>query len=344
MKILDCTIRDGSYATNYYWEAEMLRDIVSSLSRCGIEYIEIGNGTGMGAYRKLSGALTDEAYYANTIPYKETAKIGSFYIPGVGTKDDLSLFRNAGGDFVRIGANATETEKTFDSIEYAKGVGLFVTCNLMKTYALTNYQLVGRVRDLVSAGVDCVYIVDSSGGMLPGQVESYMHAIQSFYDVPLGFHGHNNLLLANANTLKAVECGAEMVDATLGGLGRGAGNAQLESLVAAMQKARMMDDGIDVLALSDLSQRMREKLSGIHLKGSSKREIVEGSSDFHSSYTKLLEESALKYNVDPEQLLMEVCKVNVVDPSKDLFELMAQSLANGDAGNEIMPRYYHKKY
>ena len=341
--LLDCTIRDGSYATGFYWDAEMLRCIVSALSGFGIEYIEIGNGTGMGACRKLANALSDREYYDNTLPYKGNSKIGSFFIPGIGTEDDLRVFRESGGDFVRIGANVTELKDTYHYIGLAKRLGFFVTCNLMKTYALSKFQLVSNIKNLIDCGVDCIYIVDSSGGMLPNQVEDYFKAIQAFYDIPLGFHGHNNLLLANANSLKAIECGAVLVDSTLGGLGRGAGNAQTESMIAILQKLQNVKDKTNLIALSNLSDSVMSKLNGIVIKGCSKREIIEGVSNFHSSFTSLLEDVAQMYNVDPEQLLMEVSKVNVVDPSRDLFELVAKSLVSEKKYSVFMPRYYHKK-
>lgn len=344
MKIIDCTIRDGSYATNYYWDKSALQTIVSTLSRVGIKYIEIGNGTGLGAYRNIKGALTDDEYFSNTIPFKGDSLIGAFFIPGTGTKDDLAKFKEAGGDFVRIGANATEMEKTYEYIAYAKSLGFKVFGNLMKSYAITTYQLVMYAQGLVELGIDGIYIVDSAGGMLPNQVSALVKAIKSFYDIPVGFHGHNNFLMANANSLAAVESGAEFVDATLGGLGRGAGNAQLESLVAIFQKSGLMDNDLSVLELSDLSHQTVGVAYGDLIKGSSKREITEGSSNFHSSYTGLLEKIAKKYGVNPEMLMQEVCKINVINPSEDLFEMAANNILAGKDGSIFAPKFYHKKY
>lgn len=342
VEILDCTIRDGSYATHYYWKPEVLQKIVTTLSACGICYIEIGNGTGMGAYRNINGALDDVTYYANTIPYKGDAKIGSFFISSIGTEDDLMKFRDAGGDFVRVGCNATETPTSVAAIRLAKQLGLVVCCNLMKTYAINRFELVKNVQCIIEAGADYIYIVDSAGSMLPEQVSEYMQAMREFYPyVKLGFHGHNNLLLANANSLMAAQSGAQLIDATLCGLGRGAGNAQLESLSVILQKAGLRAQECDFWTLSDLAQ---EVLSEIHnLKGSSKREITVGVAQFHDSNTALLEQVATKYNVDPNQLMMEVCKINIINPSQELFEFSAQKLKEGQTVEHFAPRYYHKK-
>lgn len=342
VEILDCTIRDGSYATHYYWKPEVLQKIVTTLAECGIRYIEIGNGTGMGAYRTIDGALDDASYYINTIPHKGDAKIGSFFISNVGTIDDLKMFRDAGGDFVRVGCNATETSSAVDAIRQAKQLGLMTCCNLMKTYAINKFELIQNTQSIIEAGADYIYIVDSAGSMLPEQVSEYMQAMLEFYpNVKLGFHGHNNLLLANANSLQAARSGAQLIDATLYGLGRGAGNAQLESMAVIMQKAGLRMEDCNVWKLSDLAQ---DVLSEMHnLKGSSKREITIGAAQFHDSNTAMLEQVANQYQVDPNQLMVEVCKINIINPSKELFEFAAQKLKEGQTVEHFAPRYYHKK-
>lgn len=343
INILDCTIRDGSYVTHYNWGKELIRDVVSSLSQLNIHFIEIGNGTGMGAFRNIPSAMADVEYYASAIPVKGDSLIGSFFIPGIGNTDDLKFFRDSGGDFVRIGINATESQKALSFIKEAKSLGFFVCCNLMKTYAVSKFSIVMNAQSIIDAGVDCIYIVDSAGGMLPNQVVEYMLAIKEFYSgVKLGFHGHNNLLMANANSLSAIENGAEFADATLGGLGRGAGNAQLESLVAILQKANLLDGQYDVWKLSDLTKRVLEKYK--LTKNSSKREITVGIANFHDSNTSMLERIALKYNVSPEELMVEVGRINIVNPSEDLFEFAAQKLLEGETMKRFSPRYYHKKF
>ena len=338
--ILDCTIRDGSYATGNRWDKDALRMIVEQLSAQGIQYIEIGNGTGLGTYRKNSSAMGDEDYFAHTLPYKGDAKIGAFFIPGTGTKDDLKNFREKGGDFIRIGANATEIESTFEYIRYAKELGFFACCNVMKTYAITKFQLVEIAIKARENGADCIYIVDSAGGMLPEQVKQYVEAIHAFSDIKVGFHGHNNLLMANANSLAALQAGAYFADATLLGIGRGAGNAQLESLVAVCQKAGMDMGQCNALQIADLAHQV---LGFMNLKGSTKREINVGLQNFHDSYAPILERVAAKYDVNPESLMEEVCKINIIDPSEELFEYAAATLKEGRKVTFI-PNYTHQHF
>ena len=344
MKVLDCTIRDGSYVTNYNWDKKLIASLVSSLSAAGIEYIEIGNGTGLGVYRQKDSYMPDADYFNSAIPYKGNSKIGAFFIPDIGTKEDLKKFKEAGGDFVRVGVNATETQKAYEYIEYSAHLGFYVFCNLMKSYAVSRYQIVSACDAIVKAGAQCIYVVDSAGGMIPSQISSYVKSIRDFYDVAVGFHGHNNLMMANANSLAAVESGAEFVDATLGGLGRGAGNAQLESLVAVLGKAGYLpDDSIDISALSDLSNTMFSELNK-NAKGSSKREIIVGCANFHDSFTGVLEKYAGKYNVDANDLLVEVSRINIVNPSEELFDTMACKLSSNTEKRMVVQKFYHKKY
>ena len=341
MNILDCTIRDGSYATNYQWSGNIVSDIVATLPHYAIQYIEIGNGTGLGAYRKNPSYMHDDDYIRFAIPFKDNVKVGAFFIPGIGQISDLDNFKANGGDFVRIGINATDTVKAYESIEYAKSLGLYVFCNLMKTYAISKIQLVERCDGLIKSGVDCLYIVDSAGGMIPAQVADYIKAVKSFYDISVGFHGHNNLSMANANSLAAIEAGAEFVDATLGGIGRGAGNAQLESLIAVLQKSQLYDKNIDVLKLSEFSKRMFLELNQSN-KGNSMRDVVVGMANFHDSYTTTLELIAKQYRISPEKLLIEVSKINVVDPSEELFESIAKKIADDNEYKYFAPKFYHQ--
>lgn len=338
--ILDCTIRDGSYATGNRWDKDALRLIVEQLSAQGIQYIEIGNGTGLGTSRKNTSAMSDEDYFAHTIPYKGDAKIGAFFIPNTGTKADMKRFRELGGDFIRIGANATEIDSTFEYIRYAKELGLFACCNVMKTYAISKFQLVEIALKARENGADCIYIVDSAGGMLPEQVRQYVEAIRSFSDIKVGFHGHNNLLMANANSLAALQAGAYFADATLLGIGRGAGNAQLESLVAVCQKAGIDIGNCNALQIADLAQQV---LGYMNLKGSSKRDINVGIQFFHDSYAPILERVAAKYDVNPETLMEEVCKINIINPSEELFEYAAASIKEGRKVT-FLPNYSHNRF
>jgi 4-hydroxy 2-oxovalerate aldolase len=341
VNLLDCTIRDGSYAIDYKWKKEDVKEIVTSLVKVGIKYIEVGNGTGLGAYRKVKGALDDDTYLKNSTPFKNKSHIGVFFIPGIGTKEDIKKFKEEGGDFIRIGMNATQSEEAIEYIEYAKSLELFVCFNFMKTYAVSPYQIAFRSNELINSGADCIYVVDSSGGMLPVQVVKYFYALKIAYNVKLGFHGHNNLLMANANSLTAIDSGATFVDSTLMGMGRGTGNAQTESLIALLSKSRKLDDEYDIFELCELSNRVISKITK-GLYGVKKRDIVVGMYNFHDSNTHLVDKYSMKYNIDPDKLIIEVSKINIVDPSEELFEIAAKKIVSGNLKEIYFPKFSHK--
>jgi 4-hydroxy 2-oxovalerate aldolase len=149
--------------------------------------------------------------------------------------------------------------------------------------------------------------------------------------------------MANANSLVAIESGATFVDSTLMCLGRGAGNAQTESLAALLQKANLLDEPLDVFRLSDLSQKIISKLANKSI-GISKRNIIIGVANFHDSNMPLVEKYSQKYNVDTELLIEEVSKINIINPSEELFELAAQKISDGIKEIVFFPRFSHKNF
>ena len=345
VEILDCTIRDGSYVTGYNWEKQDLIDIVTVLSNSQIKFIEIGNGTGLGAYRNIVGALDDESYIKTCVSHKGNSKIGAFFIPKIGNKEDILKFCDLGGDFIRIGVNpnSEDLKNALEYIEFAKSKDLYVCVNLMKTYALSKYQFAEKCSVLQNYGIDCIYVVDSAGTMLPNQVAEYIRIIKDLYNIELGFHGHNNLMLANANSLSAAENGAILVDSSLMSLGRGAGNAQTESLVAILQKANLLNKDIDIISLSDVGSSVISK----YLKRNQtllKQDIMIGLAMFHDSNMNLVEKYAKEYNIDSILLMKEVSKINIINPSEELFKKVAERISNGDSINIFYPKFPHKDY
>jgi len=338
MNILDCTIRDGGYVTKNRWEEETLKTVVSTLSSAGIKYIEVGNTLGLGMCHSKVTPHTDEYFMKACMPCKGNSLLGMFFLPNVGKKEDIAWFRDNGGDFVRVGANATTIETTFEYINYAKSLGLWVSCNLMKTYTISKYNLARMAKGVIDSGADCLYLVDSAGGMLPNQVYEYVRSIKDFYDISVGFHGHNNLQLANGNSFAAIQAGAEFIDGTLQGLGRGAGNTHLESMIAICQKANLIPNSCNVLELADEGEKV---VGGLLHLGNTKREINIGIHNFHDSFTGLLEKASERYGVDPDLLMAEVCKINVINPSEELFDMAAMRLKKGKKF-EYAPAYSHK--
>jgi len=238
LNIMECTLRDGSYATGFQFSDEFTVDLALKLENVGFRFIEVGHGVGLNASQagKRKAISTDMEYMESMFRQLKKAKWGMFFIPGIGQKYDLKLAAKYEMDFVRIGTNVTQIEEAEEYVKLAKDLGFIVTSNLMKSYVLQPSKFVKKAKLAEKYGVDIVYIVDSAGYMVPNYVEEYVTQLKASVAVDIGFHGHDNLNLALANTLRAIECGATYVDATLQGVGRSAGNVQLETLIFALAK------------------------------------------------------------------------------------------------------------
>ncbi len=341
VEILDCTIRDGSYVIDGAWTQDDVKNIVRELSIAGFRYIEVGNGIGLGAHRKkVSSICTDAEYVSAAVANKGKAKIGVFFIPGTGNLQDIETFRANGGDFIRVGTNVSDSDDAEEYIQFAKGLGLEVGYNFMKSYTVSPYELCLRATRVERFGADCISLVDSAGGMVPREVAQYIARMKECLATKVGFHGHNNLLMANANSLAAVENGADVVDTTLMGMGRGAGNAQSETMLVILRKAGFPIE-IDALRVSKISEKYILPKTG-KLKGSDGLELVLGYALFHDSYLKLVDTYAEKHKVDYQELIVEVSKINKENPSENLIVTVAQQLAKRQKVRIFFPKFYHK--
>lgn len=341
-EILDCTIRDGSYVIDGNWSHDDVANITNSLAKAGFRYVETGNGIGLGAGKRgVNSICRDEDYISIAVAHKGEAKIGAFFIPGIGTKDDIKMLYDLGGEFIRIGTDVTASESALDYIEFAKSLGLEVGYNFMKSYVVSPYELCKRATIIAGAGADMISLVDSAGGMLPAEVGNYMGLMRQALNCRLGFHGHNNLLLANANSMEAINNGADIVDATLMGMGRGAGNAQTESMLVILEKMGYQT-GIDPLQVSRISHdyvlpHTRE------LKGADGLQLVLGYAQFHDSYLGIVEKFSKQYKVDYFKLIIESSKINRENPSAELIEKIASQLSEGGRPEIFFPKFYHKE-
>jgi 4-hydroxy 2-oxovalerate aldolase len=341
LDILECTLRDGSYVVDCQWTAAEVGNIVGELARAGFRYIEVGNGTGLGAYRTSRSLLNDEEHVRAAVARKQSARIGVFFIPGIGTKADLDRFARTGGDFVRIGTNVNESEQAFPFIEHARRLGLEVGYNFMKSYAVPHFELCVRARDIERSGAQSIAIVDSAGGMMPEEVGHYIATLKECVGARVGFHGHNNLLLANANNLAAAQAGADVIDTTLMGMGRGSGNSQTESMIVILKKHGFTIP-IDPLEVSNISAKYISPRA-TQLKGADGLELTQGVAFFHSSYLKLVDKHATQYGVDPKQVIVEVSRVNKVDPSEQLIEDVARQLSTKKRVDIFFPKFHRRQ-
>ena len=327
--IVENTVRDGSYVVDFQLSSQQSNSIVGGLDSLGFEYIEIGHGLGLGAGRNPSIGLskeTDETYILGAKSVSKNAKIGVFYIPGIGTIDDIRQAVDCGVDFIRIGANVDRYSEMHTAAEFAKKLGLWVGLNLMKSYAVKPYEFIQIVKEIDSWKIaNAIYLVDSAGCMTPDEVSQYIDGAREQIVTPLGFHGHNNLSMAIANSITAVKAGAEFVDSSILGMGRSAGNAQTEILTHLLVKEKLLKNEYDQYKLylfaDDVILPLMPSRQGIDSKS-----IHIGVSKFHTSYFPLLSEVAAQFDVDVMSLIKEVSDVNCLNPDRKLVSDIAREL------------------
>jgi 4-hydroxy-2-oxovalerate aldolase len=328
ISILECTIRDGSYLIDYQFTAEDTYIISAGLERAGFKFIEIGHGTGLRSSLAGMGAAaaSDEEYLeaARTALSGSQAKFGMFFIPGIGKIEDLDMAARYGMGFVRIGTNVTEIDQAKPYIEQAKSLDMVVASNLMKSYAVTIEEFVKLAKKADEFGVDIITIVDSAGGMFPDEVREYVLRLKDVTDKKIGYHGHNNLQLAVANTLEAIRCGATIVDSSLQGMGRSAGNTQTEILIMVLEKLGY-DTGIDPFMAMDLGERVIKPMMNRD-QGVDDMSVIAGIAQFHSSFSKIIDDAAKKFKIDPRMLIMEVSEINRITVTNELAEQTAEKI------------------
>lgn len=326
--ILDCSLRDGSYANNFQFTAKQTKDIVLGLESCGVELLEIGHGLGLRASEKGYGvaAETDEGYMRAASNVLSKAHWGMFCIPGVAELKDLEMAADYGMGFVRIGTNIDDYRKSIPFVELAKKLGMYVCSNFMKSYASPPKDLVKSAQAACECGSDLIYLVDSAGGMLPNEVETYLSELNSSLPgIATGFHGHNNLGLAVANSLVAIDNGVTVVDSTLQGFGRSSGNTPTGQIVSCLIR-KGVHLGIDPIRVMDVGEQyIRHQISE---KGLCSVDVISGMSQFHSSYFKIIDEKSKKYRVDPRRLIIAVAERDKVNAPPEMVDKLARSLVD----------------
>jgi 4-hydroxy-2-oxovalerate aldolase len=329
--ILDCTIRDGSYAIDFKFTAQDTALVAEQLDLAGIRWIEIGHGLGLGASAAGKGraASRDTETIAATRARVEQARIGAFFIPGIGTEADLREAAAAGLDFVRIGQNADEIEDAFPFVELARELDLEPFVNLMKTYGIPPSEFARAAQGADGVGAAGIYVVDSAGGMLPAEVAEYVRAARAAAPVPVGFHGHSNLHLAVANSISALEAGARFVDTSVYGIGRSSGNVPTEVMAAVLERLGL-DSGVDALDIIDIAETYLKPLA-VHLQPHDMVAVALGFGRFHSSFLPKALAAADEAGVNPFRLIVELGRRNPMELPANLLEETVRDLAGAPA-------------
>src|SRR5690625_3139760 len=325
--ITEVALRDGSHAIGHQFTVDQVTNIVQSLDEANVPYIEVAHGDGLGGSSIQYGfSLTDELKLIEAaVNTAKQAKIAVLLLPGIGTMPDLQEEANLGVKMARVATHVTEADVAQQHIALSKELGLETVGFLMMSHMASVEKLVEQAKLMESYGADTVYVVDSAGAMLPDEVREKIRAMKANLSVDVGFHAHNNLSLAMANTLVAIEEGASRIDGSIRCLGAGAGNTQTEVLAAVLDKMNIKT-GIDVYKTMDVAEELvapiLEKPQEI-TKGS----LVLGYAGVYSSFLLHAQNAASRFGVDSRSILVELGKRKVVGGQEDMILDVTTKLA-----------------
>ncbi len=329
MELFDCTLRDGGNVVGKGFSAELTKMMIEGLIESGIRLIEMGNCLGIGAYEadKSVAPLTDAEYCDAAAPYLGRAEIGMFVGWKNATDANVRLAADRGLHFLRVGANAGDGALAAGAVGRVKASGMKCRYSLMKGYILSPKDLAAESAVLAKAGLDEITIMDSAGTMMPEEVREYVAALVKAVDIPVAFHGHNNLGLSVANAIAAADAGASVLDTGLMGMARSAGNLSTEGAVAAFRKLGKLED-VDLIGLlhfidDKLAPAMEKQGYSCPIKPV---DIVYGYAGCHSSFASRFEAAAKEKNVDLYRLIIEVSKLDRKAPSPELIARTADAL------------------
>jgi len=324
-KILDCTLRDGSYVNNFSFSIKDTYNITKKLSNAGIDYIEIGHGLGVGASSKTKfKSKYSDFDHMNSVKFLK-ANWGVFCIPGIADKEDIIKTLSYIPKFIRIGSNLEDYKQQEEFIKIIKKKKILVCSNLMKSYTLSPKKFAKIAIRMKEMGANIIYLVDSAGGMTQDQIKEYFYQTKKLDNkIKLGFHGHDNMGLANINALTAYKAGYDIIDCSLQGMGRSAGNAVLEQFIANLLKEKKLTNinFIEILNLSEEEIIKKQKYSKID-----SLDLVMGFSLFHSSYADIIKKVSIKYKVDPRKLIISCSQVNVKETNDKIATKCAKILS-----------------
>ena len=329
IKLMDCTLRDGANVVGKGFSADLTKLMLDGLVAAKVPIIELGNAGGIGAYEVagFTQAETDATYLELVQPYLGKADIGMFLNCKRYREHNMDIAKEAGLNFLRCGVDAGECHVAFEPIKAIKARGMNAYYSAMKAYLLSPEELAEEAKRLVDVGLDMFTIMDSAGTMMPDEVSRYTEALVKAVDIPIAFHGHNNLALSAANAMAAYQSGASILDCGLMGMARSAGNVPTEACVAMMQrKGEMLD--IDLYAMLDCIEKvaaiMKERYD--YHNPIPPFDLVLGISGAHSSFSKLFKNVSAEQGVPLLPLIVEVSKQNRKNPDEAFIRLVAEEM------------------
>ncbi|NQX88623.1 MAG: 4-hydroxy-2-oxovalerate aldolase [Halioglobus sp.] len=326
----DMCLRDGMHPKQHQITVEEMVKVARAMDDAGIPLIEVTHGDGLGGASVNYGfpAASDEEYLKAVCRELKNTRVSALLLPGIGTVDHLKMAVDCGIGTIRVATHCTEADVSEQHIQMATQYKELDTVGfLMMAHMIEPEELLLQLQLMESYGANCVYITDSAGYMLPDDVSARVALARAELnpETELGFHGHHNLAMGIANSLAAVEAGANRIDGSLAGLGAGAGNTPLEVFLAVCDRMGV-ETGVDLFKAMDVAEDLIVPMMD-HLVRVDRDALTLGWAGVYSSFLLFAKRSAEKYGLSSRDILVELGRRKTVGGQEDMIEDLALDMA-----------------